>query len=255
MDIFHFGSISRRHSRLYDEFMLPQRSAILAHLNNDQTIIPPSKMESIKREIVLVPGRWCRNGRYWYNQQLHLLGSLQRYHIMSNRNVVCGSLWPSNRDFVSMFLRSDRSEPLGNCVLLATFNNESRLLQIKACFTESKDNGPSEIQIKDDVLNFDINDLLMLLKRKYIQHPGLGEELWTMESECKQTQRRKVNGMLACGRRTCVAIPYACAAPYTRGECSCTVCSCLILQCLLMWTIFMLPSVLHLLGLDELQPL
>ena len=230
IDIIHFRSISRRHSGLYDEIMLPQRTAILARLDNDQTVISRSKMESIKRDIVLVPGRWCTYGKLRQR-------TLQSFHIMSNRNVVCGTLLGSGFDFLSVFLRSDRSDLLVNWVLLATFDEESRLPHIGAFrLTQSKRYGPSEIQIThSDVLNFDMDDLLMLLKRKYTEHPGLGGELWTMESECKQSQRRKVNDMLACGRRTCADIPDACAALCTGW--SCAVCSCFILECLFLCTI------------------
>ena len=251
VDIVHFGSISRRHSRLYDEFMLLQRTAILAHLNNTQSIISHQDMESIKREIILFPGRWCGIWKDCYDHCT--FRSLQRFHVMSNRNVVCGSLWQSKRDFVSVFLRSDRSDPLGNKVLVATFDNESRLLCIATStyfYTQIRRYGPSSIQIEHNVSDFDVKDLLMLLKRKYIKHPQLGEEVWTMESECKQKQRRKLNDMLSCIRKTCAAIPDGCAAAclcVCGGDC-CPICPCVWIWLILL-IVLMLPCIMCSLGI------
>ena len=192
--------------------MLPQRTAILAHLDGDQTIISSRDMKSIKRDIVLVPGRWCGSEKHWEPEIPFKY--LRRFHEKSKRNVVCGSLRRSGQDFISVYLRNVRSESLESCVLIATFNNEPRLFRITTDHPFKLRYWTSSMELNPNIQRFDMNDLLMLLKRKYIEHPRLGEELWTMESECKQAQRRKVNDMLACIRKTCLYM-----FPFDRNPC------------------------------------
>lgn len=213
IDIIHFRSISRRYSRLYDEFMLLHRTAVLAHLDSSQTIISPQEMESIKRDIVLIPGRWCGIENLWYHDQETYSRYLRRFHIMSKHNVICGSLRRSKEDFISLFLRSDRSEPLENQLLVAMFNNESKLLRV--AIHTMYGTRPWEVHFNDIKSDIDRNALLMLLKQRYILHPRLGDGVWTMESECKQKQRRTLNDVLACIRQTCACIIRGCA------DCSC----------------------------------